>query len=151
MANKYGLPLNAKIRWISYFILFSTAVVSYPFSLFLNKILGEEAGAILSKNQMKRLFEQYETQKLIKPSERKMLSAALELKFRKIEDVMTPLEKVFMIDINSNLDAQTLKRIYSEGYSRIPVFEKERENIVGLLMARDLVLIQLDSSILTLR
>ncbi len=78
---------------------------------------------------------------MIKPSERKMLSAALELKFKKIEQVMTPLDKVFMIDINSNLDEQTLKRIYSEGFSRIPVFEGERENIVGLLMARDLVLI----------
>jgi metal transporter CNNM len=100
---------------------------------------------------MKRMFEQYEKQKLLKPSERKMLSAALEIKTKKVGDVMTPISKVFMIDINTNLDRQVLKKIYSEGYSKIPVFEGERENIVGLLMARDLVLLNLDSSIVTLR
>jgi len=54
---------------------------------------------------------------------------------------MTPIEKVFMIDINTNLDTQMLKRIYSEGYSRIPVYEGDRGNIIGLLLARDLVLL----------
>lgn len=56
-----------------------------------------------------------------------------------------------MIDINTNLDQQVLKKIYSEGYSRIPVFDGDRDNIVGLLMSRDLVLLNLDSSIVTLR
>lgn len=63
------------------------------------------------------------------------------MKTRRIEDVMTPIEKVFMIDINTNLDTQMLKRIYSEGYSRIPVYEGDRGNIIGLLLARDLVLL----------
>ncbi len=56
-----------------------------------------------------------------------------------------------MVDINTNLDPQVMKKIYTEGYSRIPVFDGDRDNIVGLLMSRDLVLINLDSSIITLR
>lgn len=57
---------------------------------------------------------------------------------------MTPLSKTFMIDINSNLDRQTLKAIYTEGFSRIPVYDGDRENIVGILMSRDLVVLNLD-------
>ncbi len=107
----------------------------------MDKCLGEMSGVYLTKNQMKRLFFQYEKQKLLKPSERKMLSAALELKTTKVKDVMTPLENVFMIDINANLDTQMLKKIYAEGYSRIPVYEGSRENIIGLLLSRDLILL----------
>jgi CBS domain containing-hemolysin-like protein len=37
---------------------------------------------------------------MLNPSERKMLSAALELKTKTIGDVMTPMAKIFMLDIN---------------------------------------------------
>ena len=57
---------------------------------------------------------------------------------------MTPINKLFMIDINSNLDRNILESIYSEGYSRIPVYDGNRENIVGILMAKDLVLLNID-------
>lgn len=46
---------------------------------------------------------------MIKPSERKILTAALELKTKTVGDVMTPLDRAFMLDINQNLD-DALKR-----------------------------------------
>ena len=44
-----------------------------------------------------------------------------------------------------------MKKIYSEVYSRIPIYEKTRENIVGILMARDLIMINIDLNILTIK
>jgi CBS domain containing-hemolysin-like protein len=46
-----------------------------------------------------------------------------------------------MLDINSILDDKLLQKIYYENYSRIPIFEGKRENVVGILMTRDLILI----------
>jgi CBS domain containing-hemolysin-like protein len=40
---------------------------------------------------MKKLFQQYEKDKMLQPGERKMLSAALELKTKIIGEVMTPI------------------------------------------------------------
>lgn len=37
---------------------------------------------------------------IFKPSETKMLKAALDLKSKTVENVMTPLSKAFMLDIN---------------------------------------------------
>ena len=68
---------------------------------------------MLSKHQMKRLFEQYEKSELLKPQERKILSAALELKNKIVGDVMTNLGDTFMIDINANLDKYVLRNIYN--------------------------------------
>ena len=104
VANKYPLFLSFYTRPLMYFFYYITFIVTYPIAAILDKILGEEAGHTLSKNQMKRMFEQYERQALIKPQERKILSAVLELKTKTIGQVMTPVEKAFMIDINSNLN-----------------------------------------------
>jgi len=44
-----------------------------------------------------------------------------------------------------------LREIYSKGHSRIPVYEKSKNNIVGVLMARDLILINPDKALITLK
>ena len=53
---------------------------------------------------MKKLFIQYESEKVLRPFERKVLSAALDIENKTAEMIMTPLEKCFMLDINSHLD-----------------------------------------------
>jgi len=64
---------------------------------------------------------------------------------------MTPLKDAFMLDINSNFDERLLKEIYSQGFSRVPVYEGSRDNIVGILMTRDLILINLEKGLMTLK
>jgi len=64
---------------------------------------------------------------------------------------MTPIEDVYMLDINTYLDHKMLREIYSRGYSRIPIFHNNKNNIVGILMARDLILINPDKAMITLK
>ena len=64
---------------------------------------------------------------------------------------MTPINEAFMLDINTNFDNKLLKSIYSQGYSRIPIYEGSRENVVGILMTRDLILINIDEGLMTLK
>jgi CBS domain containing-hemolysin-like protein len=90
---------------------------------------------------MKRLFEMYENEKLLDPQERRILTAALELHERKTFEVMKPLDGAYMLDIDLVVDKELLRTIYTKGYSRIPVYEGSRERIVGILLTRDLILI----------
>ena len=53
---------------------------------------------------------------------------------------MTPIDKVFMLEINTEISRELLLEIYSRGYSRIPVYENVRQNVTGVLMAKDLIL-----------
>jgi metal transporter CNNM len=64
---------------------------------------------------------------------------------------MTPIEEVYMLNINTQLNHRVLREIYSKGFSRIPVYEKSRDNIVGILMVRDLILINPDKALITLK
>lgn len=61
-----------------------------------------------------------------------------------VKSVMTPIEKVYMLEINTKIDQNSMKEIYKKGYSRIPVYEHSKDNIIGILMARDLLLINPD-------
>ena len=54
---------------------------------------------------------------------------------------MTPLESTFKLSVDLIIDKELLRLIYSKGYSRIPVYQGREDNIVGILMARDLILI----------
>ena len=45
--------------------MFVTFVISYPISAILDKVLGEEVGNVLSRNQMKRMFDMLEVENVI--------------------------------------------------------------------------------------
>src|SRR3546814_16438617 len=52
---------------------------------------------------------------------------------------MVPRSKMDMLDISKPL-AEVLPEIIETGHSRFPVFEDDRANIVGILLAKDLLL-----------
>ena len=95
-----------------YFYFVLTFLFVYPVGIILDKIFGEEEGNLLSKSRMKKLFQKYEQQNVLKASERKILSAALELKSKKVCSALTPLSSAFMLDINQNLDDNLKRTIY---------------------------------------
>ena len=58
---------------------------------------------------------------------------------------MTPINDVYMLEINSVISRDLLVDIYTNGFSRIPVYENDRENVTGVLMAKDLILFNPDN------
>jgi len=100
VCSRYALYIGSHMTWYVYIFMFITFPISFPVSAILDKILGEEVGNILSKNQMKRMFEMLETENVIKSSERKIIQAALDLQEKNAKDVMTKIEEVYMLDIN---------------------------------------------------
>ncbi|XP_076990835.1 metal transporter CNNM3 [Tamandua tetradactyla] len=63
------------------------------------------------------------------------------LRFRTVEDVLTPLEDCFMLDASAVLDFGVMASIMQSGHTRIPVYEEERSNIVDMLYLKDLAFV----------
>ncbi len=70
--------------------------------------------------------------------EKKMLEEILHFGDKTAMEVMTPRVDMTCIDIRYDFD-QVMKTIVSSGYSRIPVFDGNRDNIKGTLYSRDLL------------
>src|SRR5690625_763208 len=68
-----------------------------------------------------------------------MISGALDVVNQTVADIMVPRSRMDMIDIDQPL-AELLPEIIETGRSRFPVYEDDRDNIIGILLAKDLLL-----------
>lgn len=60
---------------------------------------------------------------------------------------MTVIDHVFMLESNTRLNFESMLEIYRSGYTRIPVFNGSRNNIIGILYSKDLILIDPDDEV----
>lgn len=82
-----------------------------------------------------------EHRELIEPESRVMLEGVIRMASMTAGDVMVAVKRMDLLDIDSPYDA-LLGQVIETGHSRFPVFEGSRDNIIGVLMAKDLLKLQ---------
>ena len=77
----------------------------------------------------------------------------LDLQEKVVKDAMTPIERVFMLPLDTRLDYVTLRKVCESGHSRVPVYEEievpvykegdggKAKKIVGILLVKQCVLL----------
>jgi putative hemolysin len=87
---------------------------------------------------------------VIEEAERSMISGVIRLGDRSVRAVMTPRTEVEMVDIDE--DSMALKRkLISANHSCLPAFEGDRDNVIGVIMLRDMIEPMLASSMVVIR
>lgn len=84
---------------------------------------------------------------LLTPEEMAIFGGAFEFGNKKVSEVMTHIDKVFMLDASLSLNFNVMLIIFQSGHSRIPVYENNRSNIIGVLFAKDLILLDPEDSV----
>lgn len=74
-----------------------------------------------------------ETEQLFEPNEIKMLNKAFTFDTIKATNVLTPIEKVESINIDGLTIDSLNKFIMESKYSRFPVYDEDKNNIIGIL------------------
>ena len=82
-----------------------------------------------------------EDNKIIGAQSRAMLEGVIRMADMTAGDVMVPATRMDLINIQSPMD-ELMHTVIDTAHSRFPVFEGERENIIGTLMAKDLLKLQ---------
>ena len=82
-----------------------------------------------------------EQRSLIEPESRAMLEGVLRMADMTAGDVMVAAPRMDLLAIDAPYD-ELLAAVIGTGHSRFPVFEGQRENIIGTLMAKDLLKLQ---------
>jgi CBS domain containing-hemolysin-like protein len=75
---------------------------------------------------------------LIEESEQDMIDSIIELDKTTVREVMVPRLDVTALSASATVD-EALEVISSQGYSRVPVYERSIDEIVGILYAKDLL------------
>jgi magnesium and cobalt transporter len=89
-----------------------------------------------SREEIHDIIQQTEVE--LDAEEKSMLSGVLEVSERQVRDVMVPRSQMVVIDVEQNFD-EILSVILESGHSRFPVNGEDRDEVLGVLLAKDLL------------
>ncbi|KAM6902946.1 metal transporter CNNM4 isoform 2-T2 [Xenentodon cancila] len=144
LCSRHGLAVGANTILVTKFFMLLTFPLSFPVSKLLDVLLGQEIGTVYNREKLVEMLKVTEPYNDLVKEELNMIQGALELRTKTVEDVMTPLANCFMIQADAVLDFNTMSEIMESGYTRIPVFDEERSNIVDILYVKDLAFVDPD-------
>ena len=94
-----------------------------------------------SQAELMSMLADAEQRELIEPESRQMLEGVLRMADQSAGDVMVAAPRMDLLDIDAPFD-ELLAMIIDTGHSRFPVYERGRDNIIGILLAKDLLKLQ---------
>ena len=94
-----------------------------------------------SKAELIRTLADAESRELIEPESRLMLEGVLRMADMTAGDVMVPATRMDQLSIEAVYD-DLLRVVITTAHSRFPVYDGGRDNIIGILMAKDLLKLQ---------
>ena len=116
------------------FLTFSTNVV-----LTLLKLKEDNIEEKVSKEELRSLVEVGREHGIINEVEKEMIENIMVFDEKIAREIMIPRTKVFLIDRNTTIEELFETKEVGK-YSRIPVYEEEADNIVGILLTKDLMM-----------
>ncbi|XP_035727876.1 metal transporter CNNM4-like [Vespa mandarinia] len=146
ICSRHGLCVGAKTIYITKLTMIITFPLSYPISKILDVFLGEEIGNVYNRERLKELVKVTTGYNDLEKDEVNIIAGALELRKKTVADVMTRIEDVYMLNYNAILDFETVSEIMKSGFSRIPVYEGARTNIITMLYIKDLAFVDPDDN-----
>ena len=93
-------------------------------------------GEPLSRDEIHDLLQEDES--VFEPDEKEMLSGVLDVAETQVREVMIPRSQMVVIERDQTVD-EMMKVIIESGHSRFPVIGEDRDEILGILLAKDLL------------
>ncbi|KAA0718243.1 Metal transporter CNNM1 [Triplophysa tibetana] len=144
VASRHGLAIASKTIWLTKMLMLVTLPITYPISKLLDNMLHQEISNFYTREKLLAMLRVTDPYHDLVKEELNIIQGALELRTKTVEDVLTPLNDCFMLASDAILDFYTMSDVMQSGYTRIPVFENERSNIVNILFVKDLAFVDPD-------
>jgi putative hemolysin len=94
--------------------------------------------AQINTEELKLIVERGGETGVLEAEEEQMISAVIELGGRRIHEVMVPRTDMTALPVTATMD-EVIDTFIKEGHSRIPVYKKTIDEVVGVIYAKDLL------------
>ncbi len=134
-ADKMALGLSGVLYWLIYVL----RPVTWVFLQIKNALIKENGAAQVSVtgDELETIIDTMEEEGSIDEDEAEMLQSVLDLSEKKVYDIMTPRVDMIGIEVGEEL-SEIKKTFFDHQFSRIPIYEETRDNVIGVLHERDL-------------
>jgi putative hemolysin len=146
VAKTYSRKVSSAVIGPIYFL----SIVTLPIikllmiiTQIISKMIGiniTHENLMITEEEIKSYINVGEAEGIIEEEEREMIHSIIEFGDTTAKEVMTPRTSVFMLDAESTID-DVWDEIIESGYSRIPVYGEDLDEILGILYVKDLMVL----------
>ena len=137
-------PAMQRVAWLLtplvYFFQFLSNAVLRPFGL------RHAHNIFITEEDIRTIVNVGAEQKVLEEQEREMIHSIIEFGDTIVREVMTPRPNVVAVSIGDS-PRRALDMVIAEGYSKLPVYEESKDDIVGVVHDRELLIALANGSI----
>ncbi len=111
----------------------------------LDRIINRFTGEPQNQKQLLDLLKNLQSHQLFGADELNMIEGVLQVADMQVRDIMIPRGQMVVLDHEDSFP-EILEKITECGHSRFPVIDDDKDDVVGILLAKDLLSIPLDES-----
>lgn len=126
-----------------------TYPVSKPLQLLLDRFFGPETSPLQTRHELGLVIAEHAgaDESELDEDEVEIMRGALQLSEKRVRDIMTEIKKVYWLTPDTKINASKIDEIKERGWSRIPVFNRRLTTCFGVLLMKDLVDIDFDTTV----
>ncbi len=109
----------------------------------LDRVINVFTGQPQNQKQLLELLKNLQDHELLGADEFTMIEGVLQVADLQVRDIMIPRGQMVVLDHEDSL-AEIIDKIAESGHSRFPVIDDDKDDVVGILLAKDLLSISLD-------
>lgn len=144
VASRHSLAIASKTLCATRLLMLLFLPIAYPVSKILDIMLRQEISSFYTREKLVAMLRVTDPYHDLVKEELNIIQGALELRTKTVEDVLTPLSDCYMLSSDAVLNFCTMSDIMQSGFTRIPVYENDRANIVDILFVKDLAFVDPD-------
>ncbi|KAM4591068.1 metal transporter CNNM1 [Odontesthes bonariensis] len=144
VASRHSLAIASKTLCATRLLMLVFFPIAYPVSKILDIMLHQEISSFYTREKLVAMLHVTDPYHDLVKEELNIIQGALELRTKTVEDVLTPLSDCYMLSSDTVLDFCSMSDMMQSGFTRIPVYENERSNIVDILFVKDLAFVDPD-------
>ncbi|TKS85603.1 Metal transporter CNNM1 [Collichthys lucidus] len=144
VASRHSLAIASKTLCATRLLMLAFFPIAYPVSKILDIMLHQEISNFYTREKLVAMLRVTDPYHDLVKEELNIIQGALELRTKTVEDVLTPLSDCYMLSSDAVLDFCTMSDVMQSGFTRIPVYENDRSNIVDILFVKDLAFVDPD-------
>jgi putative hemolysin len=139
-ADRFAIFVARPIGWFDRILRPIVWFVSTVSNVLVRALGGKDRpqAGYLSTEELKMLVETGSEQGGIEEDEKEMIHGVIELADTKVHQVMVPRIGIQAVEVHDPIN-EVLEMIVRAGHSRVPVYEENLDNVVGILYAKDLL------------
>jgi ankyrin repeat/SOCS box protein 13/metal transporter CNNM len=155
ICTRYGLRVGAYMSWFVWILIAVLFIVAWPIAKLLDFLLGSDHTTFFRRAELKELVNLHHTTnngnshtcvESLSYDEVRIIKGAIDMKGKSVAECFTKVTDIFALSIDDILDKTMLQKIVNAGHDRIPIYHTAKEHLIGMILTKDMVLLNPDAS-----